>query len=494
MIPLSFRIVVAGAAVLGLFACADALRLELPVGSGGGDAGTTVGIGGGGGVIGCASNSDCPEPTSVCDDIKGICVECLDLEDCAFRPGTVCDAGVCACPGDETFCPSAGCVDTMASPEHCGTCDRACFGACSAGACVDPWIPVGDDGAPVARGFHVAAFAAGKMMIWGGSTTTNTSNNLDDGGLYDPATNTWTKITSVGAPSARQAATAVWTGTEVIVWGGRDGGVFLNDGAIFDPATNTWRSMTTGGAPPGRFRHTAVWSGSQMVVFGGQDGSGRLADGGRYDPATDTWSPTQAVPPPGETRANHTAVWDDGANEMIVFGGLGDYAAMGAVFFPDGTVPGGRSYNPALNTWDTVTTTSQATARDRHTAVFSDGRMLVFGGYNGTSEIDLGYKLENGTWSTFNGDAPRARREHTAVVLEDTAKMVIFGGRNSENGTVNLADGGVYDLATNAWEKPVPTAIGGRFGHTAVSTGGTMIVWGGFDTVGALATGGIYTP
>jgi len=493
MVPVSFRIVVGGAAVLGLFACADALRIELPGGAGGNGAGPAVGVGGGGGVIGCESNSDCPEPTSVCDDVKGICVACLEIEDCAFRPGTVCSEGQCVCTAGESYCEDAGCVDLATSSEHCGTCNRACFGACDAGACADPWVPVTNDGAPSARGYHVAVFAAGKMVVWGGSTNTNSSNNLEDGGLYDPVANSWTTMTSVGAPAARQQATAVWTGTEVIVWGGRDGNTYLDDGAIFDPATNTWRAMTTDGAPGGRYLHTAVWSGSQMVIFGGQDASGQLGDGARYDPATDTWSPTQSVPPPGESRRSHTAVWDDGANEMIIYGGFGSYSLNNAAYFPNGVVPGGRTYSPALNTWDAVTTTGQAPARDRHTAVFFDGRMLVFGGFDGTGDSATGYKLEGGVWSAFTGDAPRARREHTAVVLETPRKMVVFGGRNSDSGTVELAEGGIYDIDTNAWEKSVPTAIGGRFGHTAVSTGDAMIVWGGFGS-GTYGTGGIYSP
>ena len=45
------------------------------------------------------------------------------------------------------------------------------------------------------------------------------------------------------------------------------------------------------GAPPSaRAYHTAVWTGSEMIVWGGWDG-GYEADGGRYDPVTDSWTP-----------------------------------------------------------------------------------------------------------------------------------------------------------------------------------------------------------
>jgi hypothetical protein len=62
----------------------------------------------------------------------------------------------------------------------------------------------------------------------------------------------------------------VWTGTEMIVWGGVDGsGVGFNDGGRYSQAGNSWTAVSTTGAPTPRYQHTAVWTGSQMIVFGG---------------------------------------------------------------------------------------------------------------------------------------------------------------------------------------------------------------------------------
>jgi len=101
----------------------------------------------GGAAPACSSNSDCPAPTSVCDTVKGHCVECLELSDCGFRPGTVCSAGACVCPGMLSECDGA-CVDTKNDLQHCGACGKACgdpanatagcaMGACGIGACND---------------------------------------------------------------------------------------------------------------------------------------------------------------------------------------------------------------------------------------------------------------------------------------------------------------------------------------------------------------------
>lgn len=67
--------------------------------------------------------------------------------------------------------------------------------------------------------------------------------------------------------------TAVWTGTEVIVWGGMTSlGGRTNTGSRYNPATDTWTSTSTIGAPDGRVGHTAVWTGTEMLVWGGSNG------------------------------------------------------------------------------------------------------------------------------------------------------------------------------------------------------------------------------
>jgi hypothetical protein len=54
----------------------------------------------------------------------------------------------------------------------------------------------------------------------------------------------------------------------MIVWGGDDNGVpFLNTGARYNPATDSWTATTTTNAPSGRLDHTAVWTGSEMIVW-----------------------------------------------------------------------------------------------------------------------------------------------------------------------------------------------------------------------------------
>src|SRR5262249_14348667 len=46
---------------------------------------------------------------------------------------------------------------------------------------------------------------------------------------------------------------------------------------------NNWTPTSTN-APDARSGHTAVWTGSEMIVWGGQNSSGQMNTGGRYDP------------------------------------------------------------------------------------------------------------------------------------------------------------------------------------------------------------------
>ena len=124
------------------------------------------------------------------------------------------------------------------------------------------------------------------MIVWGGVDGTGTTW-WNDGAVYNPGTDAWESTTSTGAgvPSARWGQAAVWTGTEMIVWGGFDGASGVDTGARYDPATDAWLGATSTGAgvPAARQDPVAIWTGREMIVWGGWDGAAR-GDGGRYTP------------------------------------------------------------------------------------------------------------------------------------------------------------------------------------------------------------------
>ena len=161
------------------------------------------------------------------------------------------------------------------------------------------------------------------MIVWGGAAADPKFFPifLNTGGRYDPATDSWRPTSTLNAPSARSGHSAVWTGHEMIVWGGGTLSFVrpFNTGGRYDPATDSWRPTSTLNAPSARSSHSAVWTGHEMIVWGGGTGafSTFFNTGGRYDPATDSWRPTSTQNAPS-ARSGPTAVWT--GSEMIVWG------------------------------------------------------------------------------------------------------------------------------------------------------------------------------
>ena len=78
----------------------------------------------------------------------------------------------------------------------------------------------------------------------------------------------------------------------MIVWGGIPGGD-VNTGGRYNPTSDSWIATPTTNAPDGRDRHIAVWTGSEMIVWGGTQNNGitQLNTGGRYNIGTNGWTP-----------------------------------------------------------------------------------------------------------------------------------------------------------------------------------------------------------
>src|SRR5438034_11534397 len=86
---------------------------------------------------------------------------------------------------------------------------------------------------------------------------------------YNPTTDSWLLVSTVNPPRARRQPTAVWTGTEMIIWGGLGSSGPNNTGGRYSPTANTWTATSTNYAPDSRTAHTAVWTGTEMIVWGG---------------------------------------------------------------------------------------------------------------------------------------------------------------------------------------------------------------------------------
>jgi hypothetical protein len=134
----------------------------------------------------------------------------------------------------------------------------------------DTWTATTISNAPTAREYHTAVWTGSEMIVWGGEDING--DLVNTGGRYNPSDDSWTATSITNAPAARQAHTAVWTGSEMIVWGGNHFvfPYYFNTGGRYNPSTDSWTATSTINAPAARNAHTAVWTGSEMIVWGGK--------------------------------------------------------------------------------------------------------------------------------------------------------------------------------------------------------------------------------
>lgn len=140
------------------------------------------------------------------------------------------------------------------------------------------------------------------------------------------------------ALSPRSGQASVWTGTELLIWGGtEDGGPQAGDGAAYDPMTRTWTPMPASPLSP-RDSAFAVWTGTRALFWGGGNANGNLSllmNGASYDPANRTWTMLPAAPLPAGVDDLQAIVWT--GTQMVVI------------------QPGaGAAFDPATRTWTTV--------------------------------------------------------------------------------------------------------------------------------------------
>jgi len=283
-----------------------------------------------------------------------------------------------------------------------------------------------------------AVWAASEALVIGARTHGETPL-----WTFDPATGRWREASA--PPRLLEGVTALWTGEELLVWGAQhDPRVkeHPRDGVAYDPAADRWRSI-----PPapirGRTSHLAVWTGTEMIVWGGGDFRQSLDDGAAYDPATDAWR--VLAPAPISPREDAVAVWT--GREMVVTGGTHVSSSRGAI----------AAYDPVADRWRIVAD-PPIDGRHWHSAVWTGEEVIVWGGYNDREPIGDGaaYDPVTDRWRPLARSPLDDRCRHTAVWSGDS--MVVFGGYPGCGSPWHLAfgDGAEYDPVRDRWVRVVP--------------------------------------
>ena len=385
-----------------------------------------------------------------------------------------CVNGACQC--DEDFKGHA--CNVQACPQNCepegrrqGTCNKNlkrcdCFNGFTGEDCAQAvnsgyWRALSVR-APGARTSHAAMVdTRGRMWIVGGETFMH-SKHINMVSMFSPdlenrdAPGLWVPVHAKGekGPSPRYGHSAVIHEDKIYMYGGtmRSGHVSHELWAL-DLNSLIWERVETSQGqcmasetaklcgPINSMGHTAhVVANRMIVIFGHSPKYGYLDTVQEYHFYNKEWSipPTTGYPVRGGF--GHSSVRDDITNRIYVYGGYVSKASTAAEITNDI-----YSLDPITKNW--MKHTAAPSDRYLHSAVASNGLMIIFGGntHNDTS-ISYGAKC-------FSADV--------------------------------LA----YDMVCDKWYNmgnTIPTHLNAdlpRFGHSSVVINGSMIIHGGFNGV-----------
>lgn len=251
---------------------------------------------------------------------------------------------ICACSSADGNIGSSKQALYESDDNNCGALGYACVAGrtCTNSRCAPAWISMETEGSPSARGFASAAFLDGKYVLFGGcDSTSGTPAALSSGVTYDISNNTWGSSTPV-LNQARALSSVVTTDAGIFVFGGvptcYDGSVVNSGLEVLYSLSDSWSSIQTNLEPSGRFGSSLIWTGDDLIVYGGSQPFSAAVSSGALLSLGSAWKDI-SCPLSGCERGGQFAAFFD--NGMLHVWGGGPY----------GSAPDGLLYDIDHKTW-----------------------------------------------------------------------------------------------------------------------------------------------
>ncbi|KAG9151567.1 hypothetical protein Leryth_021892, partial [Lithospermum erythrorhizon] len=249
---------------------------------------------------------------------------------------------------------------------------------------------------------------------------------------------------------------------------------------VFDSVNRAWTEPEVKGTPPiPRDSHTCTTVGDSLFVFGGTDGRNPLNDLHVLDTSSNTWSSPMMRGDGPEAREGHGAALV--GKRLFIFGGCGK-SEDGEIYYDNLYI-----LNTETCVWKRVTPSgTPPTKRDSHTCSSFKNRIIVIGGEDSCdfylSDIHI-LDTDALIWCKLNttGQLLPPRAGHTTVSFGKN--LFVFGGFSDEQ---NLYDDVyVLNIETAVWTKVIDTGEGpsARFSMAGEcldpQLGGVLVFFGG---------------
>jgi hypothetical protein len=353
--------------------------------------------------------------------------------------------------------------DVISSPDPCRYADLY----------QDEDAPEGCRGPFDPRAAHVAVWTGSEVLIYGGTSGTHESPPLDTGLRFDPSERLWRDL----PPSPERLSWwptlhAVWAEDRMMVAGrlirGDDVAVVL---LAYSPERNVWSV-----SPPLPGDRTAVggvvWTGTEVILAGG-DNHYPDSTAWAYDPANEQWR--QLPDPPIPDVEGIEGVWT--GTEAIFFGG-----------YAEPPQSPGAAYNPATDTWRLLAV-HPGTWIEGHRMIWTGREVIVYSGHIGPEHQQrlLLYNPASDTWAESSpSPIPPSERLGGAWTGD---QLIMWGGyatygTHDEGGDAVYGSGAAYDPATDTWTALPLAPLADRCDHTVTWTGSELMIFGGMTSCG----------